>query len=64
MNFPRRDPTLQEQIPLLEAVMNAIVHLAVKWGSAKTTSGFSIHKTTRRSKCAGCVWNADRKRTL
>ena len=32
VNFPRVDPTLQEQIPLLGAVTNAIAHSAVKWG--------------------------------
>ena len=35
MNFPRIDPTLQEHMPLLGAVKNAIAHSAVKWGSAR-----------------------------
>ena len=33
VNFPRVDPMLQEQIPLLGAVTNAIAHSAVKWRS-------------------------------
>ena len=33
--FPRFDPTLQEQIPLLGAVTSAIAHSAVKWCSAR-----------------------------
>ena len=37
VDFPRIDPTLQEHIPLLDAVTNAIAHSAVKWGSAKKT---------------------------
>ena len=35
MTFPRIDPTLQEHMPLLGAVTNAIAHSAVKWGSAR-----------------------------
>ena len=35
VTFPRIDPTLQEHIPLLGAVKNAIAHSAVKWGSAR-----------------------------
>ena len=35
VNFPRVDPTLQEQTPLLGTVTTAIAHSVVKWGSAK-----------------------------
>ena len=40
MNFPKIDPTLQEQTPLLGAVTNAIAHSAVKWGSAKNKKSY------------------------
>ena len=40
VNFPRVDPTLQEQTPLLGTVTTAIAHSAVKWGSAKNKTSY------------------------
>ena len=40
VNFPRSDPTLQEQTPLWEAVTNAIAQSAGKWVSAKNKKSY------------------------